>query len=219
MKFRRYIGRRAAAIVLALCLAAPLSGCQAQRLVMTRGFESDELFRIDSQHCSAGEYRVLLLDLQKQCERLFGHEIWDTANGGLLKEAVEQKALSQVSRLKVMRLIAIRDNIMLTDAEESKAEEAARAFCEALTKEEKDYLDVSEKEVSGLYADYLLAQKVYSSIGTSFEERYNSFCDTLDYDINESVWDAVDLAGVENLTETPGFSEIYREYLENSPSS
>jgi hypothetical protein len=77
----------------------------------------------------------------------------------------------------------------------------------------KDYLGISERQARTLFANYSLAQKVYGSTGTSFVERYNSFSSTLDYDINESVWDAIELAQIENLTDTPGFSEVYRQYF------
>ena len=211
------IRRRLAAAALAVCLALSGTGCAAQRIVMTKGFSGDEIFRIGDAQCTEGEYKVFLLDLQKQCERLFGHGVWETKEGDRLRQSIEQKALSEASRLKVMMLLAIKDNIMLTDAEESQAEEAARVYYEGLSPEEKEYLGLSEGAVKLLFSDYLLAQKVYGSIGTSFEERYDSFSSTLDYDINESVWDRVELADIEDLAQTPGFSEVYRQYFGSSP--
>ena len=61
-----------------------------------------------------------------------------------------------------------------------------------------------------------LAQKGYKSVGTDFEERYDSFCTTLDYDLNEKLWDTVKLADIPQLSETPGFSEVYARYFGNS---
>lgn len=72
------IGKRAARTVLPVVLlicSLLLSGC-GQRLVMTRGFEKDELFRIGNTNCLLSEYNVFLLNLQKHCERTFGHEVW-----------------------------------------------------------------------------------------------------------------------------------------------
>ena len=59
------IGKRAARAVLPVVLlicSLLLSGC-GQRLVMTRGFAKDELFRIGNTNCLLSEYNVFLLNL------------------------------------------------------------------------------------------------------------------------------------------------------------
>lgn len=211
------IGKRAAyflPVILLIC-SCFLSGC-GRRLVMTRGFAKDELFRIGNTQCYISEYNVFLLNLQKHCERTFGPEVWEGPEGEELKEAIEQRALSEASRLKVMLLLAVQDNIMLTDAEENLAAEAQREFYQGLTGAEKDYLGIEEDRLRRLFEQYALAQKVYKSVGTSFEERYDSFCTTLDYDLNEKLWNTVALAEIDDLTQTPGFSEVYVKYFGNS---
>ena len=206
----------AAAILTVLLTAALLlSGC-GQRLVMTRGYGKQELFRIGNTRCMLPEYNVFLLNLQKHCERTFGHDVWEGQGGADLKEAIEQRALSEASRLKVMLLLAVQDNIMLTDSEESLADEAETEYYNGLTEAEKDYLGIEEDTLRKLFEQYALAQKVYKSIGTSFEERYDSFCTTLDYDLNEQLWNTVDRAYIDDLTETPGFSEVYAKYFGSS---
>ena len=207
--------KRTALLVLLLICALFASGC-GRRLVMTRGYKEDELFRVGNTQCRLPEYNVFLLNLQKQCERTFGHDVWEGPKGAELKEAVFQRALSEVSRLKVMLLLAVQDNIMLTDAEEIMADEAQTEYYESLSEEEKAYIGIEEEVLQDLFEQYALAQKVYNSIGTNFEERYDSFCMTLDYDLNESLWNTVALADIENLVDTPGFSEVYAKYFGTS---
>ena len=212
------IGKRAVRAVLPVIFiicSLLLSGC-GKRLVMTRGFEKDELFRVGNTRCLISEYNVFLLNLQKHCERTFGHGVWEGSEGGELRESIEQRALSEDSRLKVMLLLAVQDNIMLTDSEESLADEAETEYYQGLSAAEKEYLGIEEDTLRRLFEQYALAQKVYNSIGTNFEERYDSFCTTLDYDLNEQLWNTVELADVENLTDTPGFSEIYAKYFGTS---
>ena len=127
---------RAALLAVLLIGTMLLSGC-GQRLVMTRGYGKEELFRIGNTRCMIQEYNVFLLNLQKACERTFGHEVWEGPSGADLAEAIEQRALSEASRLKVMLLLAVQDNIMLTDAEESLADEAETEYYEGLSEEER----------------------------------------------------------------------------------
>ena len=190
-------------VIIVIC-SLFLSGC-GKRLVMTRGFEKDELFRVGNTRCLISEYNVFLLNLQKHCERTFGHGVWEGSEGGELRESIEQRALSEA-----------QDNIMLTDSEESLADEAETEYYEGLSAEEREYLGIEEDTLRKLFEQYALAQKVYKSVGTSFEERYDSFCTTLDYDLNEKLWDTVKLADIPELSETPGFSEVYAKYFGNS---
>ena len=208
-------GRKAVlpAVILLICLL--LSGC-GKRLVMTRGYGKDELFRVGNTSCTLPEYNVFLLNLQKHCERTFGPGVWERPEGEALAESIEQRALSEPSRLKVMLLLAVQDNIMLTDPEENLADEAETEYFQGLSQAEKDFLGIDEDRLRRLFEQYALAQKVYTSVGTSFEERYDSFCTTLDYDLNEAVWDTVHLAQIEDLTATPGFSEVYAKYFGSS---
>ena len=105
---------------------------------------------------------------------------------------------------------------MLTDAEETLADEAETEYYESMSEEERVYIGIDEKVLQDLFEQYALAQKVYNSIGTNFEERYDSFCTTLDYDLNEQLWNKVELSDIEDLTETPGFSEVYAKYFGSS---
>lgn len=213
-KFRK---RTARAVLPFLLLACCLLTCGCgRRLVMTRGFAKDELFRVGNTRCLLSEYNVFLLNLQKHCERTFGHDVWEGQEGGELREAIEQRALSEASRLKVMLLLAVQDNIMLTDSEERLADEAETEYYGGLSEEEIEFLSIDEDMLRKLFEQYALAQKVYRSVGTSFEERYDSFCTTLDYDLNEQVWDTVTLADIPDLAQTPGFSEIYSKYFGSS---
>ena len=204
--------KRTALLVLLLVCALSMSGC-GKRLVMTKGYEENELFRVGNTQCRLPEYYVFLLNLQKQCERTFGHDIWERPEGEDLKEAIFQRALSEVSRLKVMLLLAVQDNIMLTDLEENIADEAEMEYYESISEAEREYLGIEEDTLRILFEQYALAQKVYNSAGTSFEERYDSFCTTLDYDINEPLWNTVQLAEIEDLADTPGFTDVYTKYF------
>ncbi len=202
-------------VALLLVCTFVLTGC-GSRVVLTKGFGSDELFRIGNTSCSMGEYRILLLDLQKDCENVFGDALWDSGEGDAMRASIENRALSEASRLEVMLLIAVQDNIMLTSPEINQAYEAGEELYDAMTEAEREYVDIDLVDLQEMYVNYALAQKVYTSIGSEFEERYNSFCTTLDYEVNQKLWDTVELYESAGSMETPGFSDIYRKYFVQS---
>ncbi len=204
--------RRISLLLMVLMLAVSLPGC-GSRLVLTKGFDSHELFRIGNTSCSIGEYRILLLNLQKDCENVFGSGVWESGEGAAMKETIENRALSEASRLKVMLLIAVQDNIMLTSVEINQAYEAGQELYDGMTESEREYVDIKLEDLQEMYVNYALAQKVYASIGSDFENRYDSFCGTLIYDLNQKVWDTVDLYHHDGGMDTPGFSEIYHKYF------
>lgn len=215
---RHRIGWRSVLLSLLLLCSIALSGC-GKRIVFTRGFGGEELFVVGNTECSLSEYKVLLLDLQTECEKTFGRGVWESESGDALRESIEQRALSEASRLEVMFLLAVQDNIMLTDAEETTAAEAEREYYAGLSDEEKKYLNIDEDTLARLFRLYALAEKVYSSIGSSFEERYNAFVQNLDYDLNETMWNSVTLLEGESVGDTPGFSSVYGQYFGGAESA
>ena len=88
-----------------------------------------------------------------------------------------------------------------------------RRWSITISEAEREFLGISEEALRVLFVQYALAQKVYNSAGTSFEERYDSFCTTLDYDLNEPLWNTVKLAEIEDLADTPGFTDVYTKYF------
>ncbi|MBQ3391876.1 MAG: hypothetical protein IJG52_00515 [Lachnospiraceae bacterium] len=205
--------RGIAVLLLCLALLTPVSGC-GRRVILTTGFGHNELMRIGNTSCSAAEYRVYLLDMQKRCELLFGTGIWETPIGESLDEMIREKALSQSSRVKVVLLLAIQDNIMLTTAEESRAEEAAAYYLSHITEEESGYLRITEEELAKMFEEYQLAHKVYKSAGTGFEERFDSYTSTIDYDLNRKLFGSIGLLREGSVTGTPAFSQVFKQFFE-----
>ncbi len=211
--FRQRIKRTAAVLLcVTVMTAALLTGC-GSRVVMTRGLGEKELFRIGSGSCQVGEYMVYLLDLQKQCERMFGTTIWAEDTEGRLKEVLRNKALSEVSRVKALNLLAVRDNIMLTNAETDQCRRAASDYFGSLTDDERVFIGLTEEELQNMMMDYALAVKVYRSLGTSFTERYNAFTDGIDSDMNLPLWNTVTVRRVYGDPQTRNFRECYTAYF------
>lgn len=69
-----------------------------------------------------------------------------------------------------MNQLADKKEITLTDEEKKRMEAAAEEYYDSLTKEEIKYMDVSKPVIEGLYKDYALAEKLYTTLTTGIDE-------------------------------------------------
>lgn len=157
-------------VILALVLAlitGVLTGCKGgdgigTKVVLTTGFDKDEIFRIESSSCTLPEIMVYMTNIQNRYESVYGTEIWDTdANGVTLEENVKDIALAQIAQIKTMNLMAEKYQVQLDEGEKAQVENAAKAYFDSLSTTEIEKMGVSEKTIRSLYAEFALAQKVY----------------------------------------------------------
>lgn len=163
--------RKANIFTAVLCaLMLTLTGCGEKngagtRIVLTTGFESDEIFRINRVSCRKAELMVYLTNTQNQYENVFGEEIWERDFDGVtLEENVKETVLARIARIKAMTLLARQEGVELDEEEIAAANEAAREYFASLSDREVELLDISLDEISTMYQEYALANKVYNYI-------------------------------------------------------
>ncbi len=150
-----------------IMLTSIMTGCGdgnrfGTKVVLTTGFEKDEVFRIETSSCKLPELMVYLTTIQNRYESVYGEEIWETkADGVTLEENVKNIALAQIAQIKTMNLMAEKYEVELSDEEEARAENAAKAYYETLGKREIELLGVSEKAIRALYQEFARAEKMY----------------------------------------------------------
>ena len=166
MRKKKY--EKAAAFCLAAALTlTSLTGCGAgdgigTKVVLTTGFDKDEIFRIETSTCTLPELMVYLTTIQNRYESVYGTEIWNTnADGVTLEENVKDIALAQIAQIKTMNLMAERYEVKLEDEEKAQAENAAKTYYETLNDTEIALMGVSEKLIERLYTELALAEKMY----------------------------------------------------------
>ncbi len=147
-----------------------LTGCGKQsengtKVVLTTGFEKDEIFRIESISCKLPEIMVYLTNSQNQYEGVFGPEIWEANVEGItLEQNVKDTALARIAQIKTMNLLAKQHNVELSEEEMEMAKEAASFYYASLNDSEKAAMGVTEGIIYTLYSEYALANKVYQYI-------------------------------------------------------
>ncbi len=166
----KHAWKRAAAVLMILCLAGLASACgnkdeNGTKVVLTTGFSKDEIFRIETISCKLPEIMVYLTNSQNQYEGVFGSSIWDAdIEGTSLEQNVKDTALARIAQIKTMNLLAGQHGVELSEQEMEQVAEAAGTYYNSLNDKEKELMGVTEETISTLYSEYALANKVYSYI-------------------------------------------------------
>ena len=160
--------RRMAAALLTVLLLL-LSGCmdslKGSKVVLTTGFEKNEVFRIEDMSCTLPEAMVYLVNTKNRYESVYGREIWNVSLDGVtLEENIKETVLAQLAQQKTMNLLARQNGVALSEEEEARAMQAAETYFQSLSEEEKSALQITVKDVEELYREYALARKVYQYI-------------------------------------------------------
>lgn len=152
-------------VILIICIMCFfLTGCSEKKtkIVLHTGFAKDEVFRLEEMSCSLPEMMMYLTTTQSRYEKVYGDRIWDTnLEGVTLEENMKDMVLAQLSQIKAMNLLATQEQVELNSEEKSKVKEAAEAFYETLSKEERKVLGVDKELIERLYREYAIANKVY----------------------------------------------------------
>lgn len=161
------LNRLVAVLLLAAVVASgSLTGCGkagfGTKVVLTTGFDKDEVFRIETSSCTLPEIMVYLTNIQNRYESVYGEEIWSTNVGGVtLEQNVKDIALAQIAQIKTMNLMAKQYEVELSDEEKAQVENAASAYYNSLNDTEIERMGVSEKTINNLYTEFALAEKMY----------------------------------------------------------
>ena len=154
--------RKLSRMLCAITAAAVLTGCRSPRVIFTREFGEDEVFRIEDETCTLAETAVYLADMQNQYENVYGDGIWDVALEGVtLEENVKEMVLAKIAQIKTMCLLAREKEVSLTDEEKDRADQAAETYFLSLTEEEAKLLGTDRETLGRMYREYALADKVY----------------------------------------------------------
>lgn len=157
--------------VIAISLIASFSGCGGgeklsdTKIVLTTGFDKDEVFRIEKTSCRLPEVMVYLTNMQNRYENTFGDQIWNASYEGVsLQDNVKETVLARIAQIKTMNLMAEEQQITLSDSEIEKANLAGTRYYESLNANEIEALGVDEALLQKMYEEYALANKVYQAL-------------------------------------------------------
>lgn len=153
------------AVVLATVLVSGFLILRNTRVVLTTGFERNELFVIGKTSATTEEWNVYMVNTANQYADAYGEDIlYRKMNGTTLQRNIMEMSLARLTKIKIMNLLAAEYDVVLTPGEQNLAAAAAEAYYATLTSEEIAVLGVDEAMLAGMYREYALAEKVYDSI-------------------------------------------------------
>lgn len=151
-------------------LALMLAGCgtekqdeKSTKIVLTTGFEKDEIFQIEKKVCTMPEIMLYLMNTKNEYEEVFGEEIWEATQEGVdLQSQLKESVIAALARIKAMNLMAEKEGISLEEEELAKLAEIAEIYYASLTEEEIAALGVSRELIYEMYQEKALADKIYA---------------------------------------------------------
>ena len=118
-------GRKAAALFLSLLLLVPaLSGC-GRKVVFTKGIGDTAVFTVAEAQGHDYELRTYLVNLVNQYKEVYGSDVLTKKGNEELPEALRQNALSELSRVKALDQMAVKEKIALDETKNAAASQAA----------------------------------------------------------------------------------------------
>lgn len=152
--------------LLAVCLlfCMLLSGCQIgdKSIVVLKPLSSRYVFQIGEVSCGIKEAKLYLANYQNIYGEAYTLDLWNHDFGDeSLEEYIKSITLNKLVTVACMTQLSEQYGLVLTEQDEADVLVAAAAYYESLTKEDKDYLGITEVEIAEYYRHYALAQKLY----------------------------------------------------------
>ncbi len=145
------------ALVLLLCMAAalPLSSCGNRSDPSRNAFYSDP------------QIMVIIATERNRYRELYTDQIWKVVvdeRGTTFQAYLLGEIKNFMCELKTMNLMAEREDIRLTGQEKEQMQDLAEDYYATLTPEDKKYIGASESEITDLYQQYELANKLVEEL-------------------------------------------------------
>ena len=156
-----------------LAVSVFFAGCRigGKEIVVTSGVGSKDVFKIGGNSCNQTEAKVYLANYQNIYGKSYGIDLWEQGfQKKKLKQYVKEVALSEMTKIICMDLLAENQEIALTTEEKARIKDAAAKYYESLNEAELTYTGASQSDIESMYEDYALANKVYQSLTQSVDE-------------------------------------------------
>lgn len=152
-------------ILLILCMLFPLiMGCGKKDIAFTTGLSRKEIMKIDGQSFSVDEANVILLNLQREYEGLFGSDGYSKKiSDKTLEEYIKNQAVEQMSQIEGLSVMAEKQGIVLSNDQKENVSKACDDYMGNIDESVAKELGITKEAVKSIYNKYCLANCYYQS--------------------------------------------------------
>ncbi|MCR5469174.1 MAG: peptidyl-prolyl cis-trans isomerase [Lachnospiraceae bacterium] len=153
--------------VASIAMAVFLSACSIgnREVIIKNNVLNHSVFTIGGLSMSTNTAKVYLAGFKEDYAKAYGIDIYEqNFKTNELSNYVKSAALQEMTQVVCLNLMAEEAELTLEESEKEKAKNAAAAYYESLTDQDKSYIGLNESEIVSMYEDYALAKKMYSKL-------------------------------------------------------
>lgn len=165
---RRY--RKLIAILLCICLMVPmLSGCGEKKEEPEQTSNGTLVFQYGNNLVTKGEIYIYIETVRERYELQYGSDVWQTVlpdggEGTSMENLTREEVVNEIVRVKTLCAHADEFGIVLSDEELSELNRKADDFCEGLTDEQLQSMEITKEKAEKVMQENAIASKVEAKI-------------------------------------------------------
>lgn len=165
---RRY--RKLIAILLCICLMVPMfSGCGEKKEEPEQTSKGTLVFQYGNNLVTKGEIYIYIETVRERYELQYGSDVWQTVlpdggEGASMENLTREEVVNEIVRVKTLCAHAEEFGIVLSDEELSELNQKADNFCDGLTDEQLQSMEITKEKAEKVMQENAIASKVEAKI-------------------------------------------------------
>lgn len=157
-------------MILIMVLVLLLAGCTSQELEVPAevvDFLDDTVFTVGTGRVSLCKWQLYALPEYDEIENLYGKRIWDYTvdiDGKTMSDAVKEDVKKKITYIEIVASKAEEMGMTLTEDDYIDINIRTADYMNRLSEEQKTKYGITQEEVEGIYAENMLAMKVYENL-------------------------------------------------------
>lgn len=150
-----------------LISSVALSACSLAegKAVLRNSVTNYSVFSIGGVSMPINEAKVYVEGFKRDYAYAYGIDLWEqNYKTDELSAYIKSAAMQEMTQVVCLNLMAEEAGLTLSEDEKENAKSAALAYYESLSDTEKDYISITENELTSMYESYALAKKMYSTL-------------------------------------------------------
>lgn len=158
------------AILLCICLMVPmLSGCGEKKEEPEQTSNGTLVFQYGNNLVTKGEIYIYIETVRERYELQYGSDVWQTVlpdggEGTSMENLTREEVVNEIVRVKTLCAHADEFGIVLSDEELSELNQKADDFCDGLTDEQLQSMEITKEKAEKVMQENAIASKVEAKI-------------------------------------------------------